>query len=125
MSTPVHTWPPLLADLKKDLKLDANDALDDDQLNMDLAAAIAWAEGLGKAYRFDTTDPDQVTLAAPPDDFWLGTVRYAVRLGDRRRSKDGMVNMGELGVTRVTSYDNDIDRLMKIGKFRPMSEQFA
>jgi len=39
--------------------------------------------------------------------------------------KDGMVNMGELGVTRVTSYDNDIDRLMKIGKFRPMSEQFA
>lgn len=121
----MSTWPPQLADLKTDLKIDLSDTLDDDRLTMDLDAAIAWALRLGKPYRFDLTDPDQVGLPDPPADFWLGTVRYAGRLNDRRRSRDGMINMGELGVGRVTSYDNDIDRLMGIGKFRPMSEQFA
>ena len=117
-------WPPSIDELKTDLKIDPSDNREDARLAMDLDAAVAWAQSL-KNYRFDLADPDQVGLPDPPKDFRLGTLRMAGRLNARRRSSDGMVSMGDLGVTRVTSYDNDIDRLLKIGKYAPMSEQFA
>ncbi len=125
----MNTWPPTLADLKKDLKIATTDTLDDERLTTDLDAAIAWVEDVVTRYRYHVevgeTDPVILAKPAPTADTWLGTIRYAARLNARRRSQDGMVKMGEMGSSRVTSYDNDIDRLLKIGRFRPMDEAFA
>jgi len=119
------SWPPTLDELKTDMKIELSDTREDDRLTTDLAAAVAWVESVKPSFRYDETDPAQLELPDPPADLRLGTLRMAGRWNDRRRSKDGMVAMGELGVTRVTSYDNDIDRMLKIGKYAPMSEQFA
>ncbi len=125
----MSTWPPVLADLKTELKIDADDTREDVRLATDLAAAIAWVESKVTRYRYHIvqgeTDEDELAKPAPTDDTWLGTLRMAARWGDRRRSKDGMIQMGELGSTRVTSYDNDIDRMLGIGRFTPMNEAFA
>lgn len=54
----------------------------------------------------------------PPPDLHLGTLRLAGRWHTRRRSPDGLVAMAELGMGRVPSFDPDIERLLKIGRFR-------
>ena len=110
------SWPPTLDDLKRDLEIE--DTRDDVVLGDQLTAAVAFVERVHKA-SFDFATPPTTSLPSPPEDIVLGTVRLAGRWHTRRRSPDGLVNMGaELGSTRVTTSDVDIDRLLRIGRFR-------
>jgi hypothetical protein len=114
------TWPPTVADLKVDLKIDPNDDRDNARLASDLAAAVALVERVrGGAFKFDPADPAQWALPDPTDDIFLGTLRLAGRWTIRRRSPDGMVAVSaEMGSARVASFDADIDRLLGIGRHR-------
>lgn len=112
------SWPPTLADLKVDMKIAAGETRDDAALQFDLNAAFDFAADRKRGvYRFDFTDPDQLELPEPPHDFRLGVLRLASRWGDRRRSRDGMVAMQELGISRIAGSDPDIDRMLRLGRF--------
>lgn len=109
-------WPPTLAQLKSDQKIALDDVRDDDRYQENLDAAVAWVEPRRPQFNY-TADPLS-TRPAPTADLVLGTIRLAVRWYTRTRSPDGMVNLGqEFGSTRVSSYDTDIDRLLRIGRF--------
>lgn len=109
------TWPPVLADLKEDLKIEADDTRDDDRLTVCLDAAIAFVVRVRPTYNYDA-DPTS-DLDDPTEDLFLGTVRLAGRWHTRRRSPDGLIQMAELGASRVPSFDPDIERLLSIGRF--------
>ncbi|MHA6626887.1 hypothetical protein ACU61A_15740 [Pseudonocardia sichuanensis] len=110
-------WPPELTYLKRDLGIEPEDTLDDDVLGDQLAAAVAFVERV-RGSSFDFAGDPSSPLPAPTEDLILGTVRLAGRWHTRRRSPDGLVDMGELGSTRVAFGDIDIDRLLGIGRFR-------
>jgi hypothetical protein len=112
------SWPPTVADLKVDMGIQADDIRKDDQLSIDLGAAFDFAaERKQGKYRFDLTDPDQLQMPEPDRDFRLGILRLAARWNERRRTKDGTVQMQELGIGRVASSDADIDRMLRLGRF--------
>jgi len=111
-------WPPSLDELKTDMKIDLDDTRDDDRLAQVLDAAVDWVQRNRPDVAYDPFTPD---LDPPTRDHRLGTLRLAARWHLRRRSPDGMINMGELGLTgRVTTYDNDIDRMLRIGRHQKM-----
>lgn len=113
------SWPPTLAALKVDLKIDPGDTRDDVTLQSELDSAVAIVARVRKgAFQFDPTDPAQFTLIAPTADITLGTLRLAGRWHARRRSPEGLVDLGDLGASRVPGSDPDIDRLLGIGRFR-------
>jgi hypothetical protein len=111
-----HVWPPSLDDLKQDMNIPLDNNEDDLNLTSDLAASVAYVQRVRPTFNYtgdlDSCDP------APTDDLWSGTVAYARRLNSRRRSPDGMVSSADMGSTRVTSVDRDIDRLLGIGSFQ-------
>jgi hypothetical protein len=109
-------WPPTLAELKVDLDIDPNDVRQDARLTQSLDAAVDFVERVRPDYRYDPLVLEQFDKPDPTKDLVLGTLRYAGRLHARRRSPDGMVSMGELGSTRVSTGDGDIDRLLRIGR---------
>lgn len=111
-------WPPELDDLKDDLGIDAADTRDDVRLQRMLDASVAFVERVRTGW-FDFEGDPLSTLPAPPADLELGAIRLAGRWHTRRRSPDGLVQMAELGASRVTSYDPDIDRMLGIGRFAP------
>lgn len=102
-------WPPTLADLKADMGIDPSDTRDDQQLTTVLAAAVAFVARV-RPGPFGT--PPE-----PLDDLILGTLRLAGRWHVRRRSPDALIQMGELGASRVPAFDPDIERLLGIGKY--------
>jgi hypothetical protein len=108
-------WPPQLPDLKYDLGLDDN--RDDVSLATVLTAAIAYVED-ARAGDFNFTGTPGSLLPSPGPDIELGTVRLAARWHNRRRSPDGMLDMGELGNARIPTGDPDIERLLGIARFR-------
>ena len=109
-----ESWPPELGDLKTDMKI--TDTRDDGRLQIVLDAAVAFVE---KIHKGTWAFGDQLSaLADPPADVVLGTLRLAGRLHLRRRSPDGLVANGDLGVARVATQDPDIDRLLRIGRYR-------
>jgi len=111
-------WPPQLSDVKADLGLAEDDTRDDVALATWLAAAIAYVEEAhAGGYNFDDADLFS-ELPTPGRTLVLGTVRLAERWFNRRRSPDGLIDMGELGSTRVPSVDPDIEKLLGIGRFR-------
>lgn len=118
------SWPPTLDELKLDMKIELTDTDDDDDLTTVLDAAVAFVERVRPAFNY-TDSPEFVTDAdgllvdvpTPTSDLVLGTLRLAVRWHTRRRSPDGLIDMGELGAGRVPSFDPDIDRLLGIGRF--------
>jgi hypothetical protein len=111
------SWPPTLIDLKNDMKIDLPDNRDDVRLQTNLTAAVAFvARVRGGDYKFDPTDPAQFDLPVPSADTELGTLRLAARWYTRPRSPDGIIDAGELGGSRVPSFDPDIDRLLRIGR---------
>lgn len=112
------TWPPNLARLKLDLKIEPEDTRDDDRLQQVLDAAVAKVAGEWRKGDFNFTADPVSTLPAPDADLELGTIRLAGRWHTRRRSPDGMIDMGEMGISRVSSFDVDIDRLLRIGRFQ-------
>lgn len=110
-------WPPELQDVKDDLGVADN--RDDVALAMALEAAIAYVEGpLGRAGEFNFTGDPASLLPTPDRALFLGTVRLAGRWHNRRRSPDGLIDMGELGTARVPSVDPDVERLLGVGRFR-------
>jgi hypothetical protein len=114
------SWPPDLAFLKRDQKI--TDERDDARLADMLAAAVSFVQEIHRG-RFDFGEiPEDVTadpLPTPGAQMELGTVRLAVRWSVRGRSPDGLVNSGELGLSRVTTFDPDIDRQLRIGRYAP------
>jgi hypothetical protein len=108
-------WPPTLPELKVDQSVEG--ARDDTRLQLVLDAAVAFVEGVhAEKYNFDA-DPES-ELPDPPKNFELGAMRLAYRWHIRRRSPDGLVSMAELGAARIPSFDPDIERLLKIGRYR-------
>jgi hypothetical protein len=107
-------WPPTLTELKLDLGIDESDTRDDVRLTNMLNASISYVERVRT--EFDYADVPVGEL--PTDDLILGTIRLAGRWHTRRRSPDGLVSMGELGSSRVPSYDPDIEKLLGIGRYR-------
>lgn len=107
-------WPP---DLPL-LKLDANvtDDRDDARLQLVLDAAVAFVEQVHLG-RYNFAGDPELPLPAPGEGIELGTVRLAYRWHVRRRSPDGLVAMGELGSSRVPSFDPDIERQLRIGRY--------
>lgn len=109
-------WPPLLADLKIDSGVPANDARDNDKLTQVLDAAIAFVERVHEGnFTFSGTPTEDAP--APDADMSLGTIRLALRWHTRRRSPEALVAAGEMGSSRVPSFDPDIDRMLRIGRF--------
>ena len=112
-------WPPQLQDLKTDLGVPDN--RDDVTLAEDLDAAVATVEReLWGDFNFDGTMVDEagLPLPIPPPDVVLGTLRLAGRWHNRRRSPDGVIDMGELGTARIPSFDPDIERMLGVGRYR-------
>lgn len=110
------TWPPQLADLKADLRI--ADTRDDQALEAQLEAAVAFVETVHDG-RYNFADDPLVDLRAVPGTMPLGALRLAGRWYTRRRSPDALIQMGDLGAARVPSFDIDIDRMLKIGRFAP------
>lgn len=114
----LETWPPTLDDLKIDKGTPLDDTRDDEQLQQVLDAAVSLIEGVhGTRYNFAHESGSR--LPDPPVHMALGTCRLAARWHTRRRSPDALVAMGELGSARVSSYDVDIDRMCRLGRFAP------
>lgn len=109
-------WPPTLDELKVDMGIDPTDERDDERLTQVLDAAVAFVERVRPEYQYDQLNPDQFGLPEPTADTRLGALRLAGRWHTRRRSPDGMVNMAELGAGRVSTFDGDIDRLLRLGR---------
>lgn len=115
------TWPPALADLKKDMDGDVGGADDPDRdarLTQVLDAAVAFVErARGGEVNFAGTDPLPVGLDPVTDDLVLGTLRLAARYNTRRRSPDLLIDGGDLGTSRVPGGDPDIERLLRVGRY--------
>lgn len=107
-------WPPALTELKDDMKIDVSDTRDDTRLQRNLDAAVAFVQRVRPKFNY-TADPVS-PYKDPTFDIRLGALRLAARWNTRPRSPDGLVQMGELGASRVTSFDPDIDRLLRIGR---------
>lgn len=121
-ATPTPTtppaWPPTLAELKEDRQMDQADQRHDGQLAQVLAAAVAYVQDVKRGiYDMGLFLDGDEDLEPPDDSIRLGTLRLAGRWHDRRRSPDGMINASEMGATRVTSGDSDIDRMLRLGRF--------
>ncbi|WP_435582916.1 phage head-tail connector protein [Amycolatopsis thermoflava] len=108
------SWPPELTELKADLKI--GDDRDDVVLQRQLDASVTFVQRVQPGFNYD--DDPTVDLPEPDADLVLGTVRLAGRWFTRRRSPDALVAMGELGSARIPSFDPDIERLLRIGRYR-------
>lgn len=116
------TWPPLLADLKKDIddaeSADVVDPVRDDRLQQVLDAAVGYVErARAGEVNFAGTNPAPAGTVPVDDDLVLGTLRLAGRWHTRRRSPDLLVDAGEMGTSRVPGFDPDIERMLRIGRF--------
>lgn len=109
------SWPPTLDQMKIDQKVDLDDTRDDVRFQMNLDAAVSEVQRVRPQFNYDN-DPLS-TLPEPGPDHVLGTIRLAARWSTRSRSPDGIVTLADVGTGRVTSYDPDIDRQLRIGRF--------
>lgn len=111
-------WPPDIGELKLDLRSRGEDpaALDTDDARLQplLNAAVSFVQRVRPRFNYDGDLGSD--LPDPTADLRLGTLRLAGRWHTRRRSPDGLVEMGELGAGRVPSFDPDIERLLRIGR---------
>lgn len=100
-----------VTELKHDMNLDLTDTRDDAVLTETLDAAVTFVERI----RMDSVD----WIDSAPADVKLGTIRLAARWFTRRRSPAALIEMGDLGAARVPSFDPDIERLLRIGRYAP------
>lgn len=113
-------WPPTLEDLRSDIRgrvlageqLSA-DTSDTAALQLRLDAAVGF---VSRIRRGDFNFGDNPALPAPDADTVLGTLMLAARWQWRRRSPDALIDAGDLGSSRVPSFDPDIERLLRIGR---------
>jgi hypothetical protein len=110
------TWPPTVAELKIDKGIPESDTRNDVEWSrmLDAATALVLRVHTGR-WAFD----GEVGLPVPDEALVLGTIRLAIRWQTRKRSPDALVAMGELGSGRVPSFDVDIDRMLRFGRFAP------
>lgn len=108
-------WPPTLEALKLDMDIDISDTRDDEVLQTQLDAAVAFVESVRPRinYRNDLLSD----YPEPEPDLVLGTLRLAGRWYTRRRSPEGLVAMGEMGSARIPAFDSDIEKLLRIGRW--------
>lgn len=106
-------WPPELADLKSDM--DIEDQNLDTVLQTMLDAAVSFVERVRPQFNY-TADPLS-DLPEPTADHLLGTIRLARRWNERRKSPDALIDMGALGSARIPSFDPDIEKLLRIGRW--------
>lgn len=106
-------WPPRLADLKADMAVP--DDRDDVLLQTHLDAAVSFVERVRSDVDYGQFPVPGARV--PTADLALGTIRLAVRWFTRRRSPEALVDMAELGSARVPSFDADIDRQLRIGRY--------
>lgn len=102
-----------LDELKSEMNIPDTD--DDESLTRMLDAAVAFVERVRKG-QFNFTADALSDVPEPTADLKLGTLMLARRWKIRGRSPDGLVAMAELGSARVSSFDPDIDRLLRIGR---------
>lgn len=113
------SWPPELDALKSDMKISDTETRDDERLQQVLDAAVAFVQRVHSGtFEFDRTTNVLSELPDPPADIELGTLRLAGRWHTRRRSPDALIAAGDLGQTRIPSFDADIERLLRIGRHR-------
>jgi hypothetical protein len=112
------TWPPSLADLKVDAAVDADDTRDDGVFGQNLDAAVSFVERVHRT-RYQFAEESGSLLPAPDVAMCLGTIRLARRWKERRLSVDALVQMGEMGAARIPSFDPDIERQLRIGRYAP------
>lgn len=98
----------LVADVKRQLRIDQTDVTDDDLI----ADCVAATEPEVIRAR-----PDAAADPAGSPDVYLGAVMYAARLVRRRNSPGGVESFAD-SVTYVAQYDPDVDRLLRRGKYR-------
>jgi hypothetical protein len=111
-------WPPQLDDVKADIGRKRENTAGDADLQVVLDAAVALVEReLAGSYNF--TGSTTSLLPTPTPDVFLGTVRLAGRWNERRNSPNGLIDLGELGQTRIPTVDPDIERLLGVGRWRP------
>jgi hypothetical protein len=110
-----RVWPPTVDDLKADQTVTVT--ADDAVLGTCLDAAIAHFEDV-RGGEINFTGDILDCNPAPTDTQWLGVLRQAARWADRRRSADGIIVAGDLGTTRVPSFDPDIERMLGLGRYR-------
>ena len=110
-------WPPQLDDLKAELNRSRSDTIDDAQLQIDLDAAVAYVEA-ERFGDFNFAGTTTSTLPAVDAAVFYGTLRLAVRWWHRRRSPEGVVDLGEFGTSRVARVDSDLERQLGIGAYR-------
>lgn len=108
----------MLSDLKADLDIEAADTSADTALAAELAAAVAFVEGV-HARRYTFAGPASLLKPEPGPMVELGAIRLAGRWFTRRRSPDGLISAGEFGTSRIPPVDVDIERMLRIGRFAP------
>jgi hypothetical protein len=115
---PVTPWPVTGADVAAWLSLTDPTAQDVAILDTVAAQATIYAQRC----RFDrwSTDPDTGAAVFVPDvEVFQGAVMFGAREYRRRNTPAGMQNFGDGGVSYVARWDNDIDRALRVGAFRP------
>lgn len=110
-------WPPTLDDLKGDMNI--NDSRDDVALALRLSAAIDFVKEQRYDLKFDDTDPTDLRPLVD-DRVFLGTLRLAARWFTQRRSDQDTIPTAEFGTYTVSAVDQDIQRLLRIGRFALM-----
>lgn len=104
----------LLADVKRQLAIDATDT-NDDVLIQDVIDASESEVCRARPDSWDAVD-ESITPAGSPDAY-RGGVMLAARLVRRRLSPAGIESFGE-SVTYVASFDPDLDRFLRRNRFR-------
>ena len=115
------SWPPDLAALKVDMRMEADDDRFDEALQVTLDAAVKYVQKVRKGeVDFEHPDAPEGDLVGVDEDLVLGTLRYARRLDIRRDSPSGMVVTDQVGATPVAGWDADIEKLLRVGRYTPM-----
>lgn len=114
-------WPPTLPELKDDLGIPVDDDGDDAALTRRLNAVIAFVQRTRKdAFLLDDcgnlVEPIELVVTREEASLTLGALMLAGRLFARRRSADAILFMSDTGTTRVPFGDDDIARLLRLGK---------
>lgn len=120
-------WPPSLMDLRVDMgDRDDQDDSRDDRMSMVLDAAVEHVRRI-KGWKYDLAAVEEsgVVRLPPTADLILGTLRFAGRWHQRRSTPDNLATLGDAGGLVVPGYDSDIERLLQVGRFTPVSEAFA
>lgn len=111
------------ADVKAWLRLQAQDASDDDLLRAVSAMAEPYVQRCRPEWSgLDVTDPDHpVAVYLPDAETYQGAVMYAAREYRRRNSPAGIETFGEV-TSFVARFDPDIDRALQTGIYaRPVT----